>query len=519
MIRYNTDTNKFEAYENSAWSNMIGAGGSSQWTTLGSNIYYNTGNVGIGTTNPAYLIDAQKNLNGDVQASIANYNSGGAASATLSTQTDAGTAAFKMFSTAQGGASQLYGNGTSFEFVSAKASGYMVFKTGGANERMRITSSGNVGIGTTNPNANLMVDVNQNTYTRVRARNGNSGSAAGVGYYFGSDADNDYAGYIVQNSSTNTTNFAGANSLNMVNSVGAISFQTGLSGAMNERMRITASGSIGIGTTAPAVALDVNGGVRAGSSAVVSTCGSGQSNGEGTQRYNYTSHSMEYCNGSSWVALSSGASVPTLHQTLLTTGSSWTSPADITASTQFRITLIGGGGGGGGAKAANGYGAAGGGAGGNIIWIVSGLSANTAYSYTIGAAGTAGTTGGSAGGAGGSTSMTIAGTTATAGGGSGGGGQSSGSNTAGGAGGTVINGTIQIAGQAGGDGGGYGSGAGGSSLLGFGGPGFNWTSSYLNKAGVSGTGYGAGGSGAAGDSSAKTGGGGSQGCIVIEAIY
>jgi hypothetical protein len=62
------------------------------------------------------------------------------------------------------------------------------------------------------------------------------------------------------------------------------------------------SGNVGVGTTAPAVALDVNGGVRAGSSTAVTTCGMGAVNGEGTQRYNYTTHNMEYCNGTGWVA-------------------------------------------------------------------------------------------------------------------------------------------------------------------------------------------------------------------------
>ena len=62
-------------------------------------------------------------------------------------------------------------------------------------------------------------------------------------------------------------------------------------------------GNVGIGTATPGVALDVNGGVRAGNSTGVTACGSGSSNGEGTQRYNYTTHYMEYCNGTAWIAL------------------------------------------------------------------------------------------------------------------------------------------------------------------------------------------------------------------------
>jgi hypothetical protein len=60
------------------------------------------------------------------------------------------------------------------------------------------------------------------------------------------------------------------------------------------------AGNVGIGTTNPQVTLDVNGGIRTGSQAVVTACGSGITNGEGTQRYNYATHQMEICNGTAW---------------------------------------------------------------------------------------------------------------------------------------------------------------------------------------------------------------------------
>ena len=39
----------------------IAGNASAQWTTIGSNIYYTTGNVGVGTTNPVFPIDARGN--------------------------------------------------------------------------------------------------------------------------------------------------------------------------------------------------------------------------------------------------------------------------------------------------------------------------------------------------------------------------------------------------------------------------------------------------------------------------
>lgn len=43
--------------------NTINATSTSQWTTSGTNIYYNSDNVGIGTTNPGYKLDVYGDIN------------------------------------------------------------------------------------------------------------------------------------------------------------------------------------------------------------------------------------------------------------------------------------------------------------------------------------------------------------------------------------------------------------------------------------------------------------------------
>ena len=117
-----------------------------QWSFNGTHIHNtNSGNVGIGTTTPGYLLHVSKNM---VSPSIRIQNAGGTGGAAFEMIDDASGADWKFKATNSGG----------FK-IRDHASGLDVFtiEPNSAANVFYINGTGNVGIKTTSPNAPLSV--------------------------------------------------------------------------------------------------------------------------------------------------------------------------------------------------------------------------------------------------------------------------------------------------------------------------------------------------------------------------
>jgi len=184
-----------------------------------------SGNVGIGTTSPIQKLHVNGASDGNSIYTAMLQNTG----------TAPGTASKLLF--VQGGSTVRGAVVGGLQEATAGSPTSMVFETSAAyanpSERMRITSTGNVGIGETNPSSKLEVRAETATHKLVSLNRAASTTAA---MYLGNDSSNN--AIISSNYSD-------------------LIFGRDQSSTLSEWMRIKRDGNVGIGTTSPTNKLTV----------------------------------------------------------------------------------------------------------------------------------------------------------------------------------------------------------------------------------------------------------------------
>jgi hypothetical protein len=233
-------------------------------------VYLDEGNgrMGIGTTTPATKLDVvgDSEFNGEVRISsnnihvndkLLNIVDGGTGKEGIHIRTGQPTIDFQDWNT--GGKGEITSDDGNIsiqaDVANTKASSNITFLVD-ASERMRITDTGNVGIGTTSPSRELTVgDGTTDARIRTYYSDGSYTETWGGGIVF-----NRSASYLRPDGDNTKTLYIGSDiytwqNLNLY--AETTRFTTEANG---EAMRITSTGNVGIGTTSPTFKLNVNSG-------------------------------------------------------------------------------------------------------------------------------------------------------------------------------------------------------------------------------------------------------------------
>ena len=214
-----------------------------------------SGNVGIGTSSPSSPLDVVSDSSTNALR-IRGRSSDNAGSVRLYSNDNA-----TQYSYLRADASDVR--------LSAVQSVPMLFLTANT-ERMRIDSSGNVGIGTSSVGAKLDVSsgalagafiIGGDVNTSSGARTDATRKYAVVGSYPYTNANRSSAVLVADNDGTDNVLYIGGGQAQL-NAITSMRFYTGATNNTatgTERMRIDSSGNVGIGTSSPGRPLSVSG--------------------------------------------------------------------------------------------------------------------------------------------------------------------------------------------------------------------------------------------------------------------
>lgn len=294
-----------------------GGGGGSQWITSGSNVYYNGGNVGVGTSTPGVALDV--NPNGALRVGHANLSSGGD-NVNLSSHAWFNGAAWQ-FDGAPGGLYRITGqqhvwyahNGSTFTNL------------------MYLSPAGSLGVGTTAPTARLHVDggairlastaPGQTPFQLYSYSNSDSlwlssGNATKSEIHLSVAHAVDFDRSLALQYSPGTTGAVGGILRVGQLSKNAATFTHGATAFHTngiERLRINSAGNVGIGTTTPGHRLDVQGGSinASGGLCMNGDCRTTWPSGGGTSQWTTSGSNIFYNDGN--VGIGTGSPTSKLH--------------------------------------------------------------------------------------------------------------------------------------------------------------------------------------------------------------
>ena len=239
-IRFNASS-QFQGWDGSAWLTFGSEGGEALWSQSGNDIYYNSGNIGIGTTIPGHNLVVME----DFQIGASDITGFSAVNTIYTVAGNKYALAVRNDNTTGHGLAVRGGYDSSHDSLRVTSYDENVV-------HLLVRGDGNVGIGATNPQKLLQIG------------SGDNSSLTTQGVYLTSGTAN--VAFIARDSTKNIEGFWGAFDGGYAEDEVIMGSFTAhdvvLTTSNSERIRIDQGGNVGIGRNNPSYPLHMGSGAR-----------------------------------------------------------------------------------------------------------------------------------------------------------------------------------------------------------------------------------------------------------------